>query len=78
MRDRFVFKPLLYELLTEELDLDEVAPRFENVLSNSGIKFVKGKVAGLRAKDEIGDDEEESKEQLGKVVLENGSEIAYD
>merc|ERR1719261_54892 len=38
-RDRFVFKPLLYELLTEELELDEVAPRFVDVLSRSGVRF---------------------------------------
>ena len=34
-RGQFVFKPLLYELLTEELELDE-GPAVVDVLSRSG------------------------------------------
>ena len=36
--DRFVFKPLLYELLTGEMEVDEVAPRFAELLQDSGIR----------------------------------------
>ncbi|QDZ18033.1 pyridine nucleotide-disulfide oxidoreductase [Chloropicon primus] len=70
-RDRFVFKPLLYELLTEELDLDEVAPRFVDVLSRTGVNFVQGKVAETLPKGE-GDG------ARGKVELESGEVIEYD
>ena len=41
-RDRFVFLPLLYELVTGELRDWEVAPVFTDLLQGSGIKFVQG------------------------------------
>jgi len=41
-RDRFVFLPLLYELVTGEMRDWEVAPVFEDLLQGSGIKFVQG------------------------------------
>ena len=42
--DRFVFLPLLYELITEEMEDWEVAPRFEDLLTHSGIRFYQGNV----------------------------------
>ena len=69
-RDRFVFKPLLYELLTEELELDEVAPRFVDVLSRSGVRFQQGKVGEILPRGE--------EDGEGKVRLEGGAEIDYD
>lgn len=71
-RDRFVFKPLLYELLTDELELDEVAPRFSDLLSRSGVSFVQGKVTGVSAKDE--------ETGVGAVSLEGdeGKSVEYD
>jgi demethylphylloquinone reductase len=38
-RDRFVFAPLLYELLTGELESWEVAPEYSTLLANTGIHF---------------------------------------
>lgn len=40
--DHFLFTPLLYELITKELDTWEIAPTFEKLLANTCIKFVKG------------------------------------
>ncbi|MDJ0532152.1 MAG: NAD(P)/FAD-dependent oxidoreductase [Xenococcaceae cyanobacterium MO_207.B15] len=37
--DRFLFSPLLYELITEELQTWEIAPPFEEILSNTSIQF---------------------------------------
>lgn len=43
--DRFVFKPLLYELLTGAATADEVAPTFSRLLAPYPITFLQGKVA---------------------------------
>ncbi len=70
--DRFVFKPLLYEYLTDELELDEVAPRFADVLpASTGVSFVQGKVARVTRADGDG-------AEGGAVALEGGWEIEYD
>lgn len=45
--DRFCFRPMMYELATGEADAWEVAPRFETLLSGTGIDFRHGAVAGL-------------------------------
>ena len=42
--DRFGFLPLLYELLTRELETWEIAPPFEELLLGTGIRFIQGKV----------------------------------
>ena len=34
-RDRFLFQPLLYELLSDELQTWEVAPRYDQLLNNN-------------------------------------------
>ncbi len=46
-RDRFVFLPLLYELLTGELQTWEVAPPFSELLANTGIQFRQTAVTGI-------------------------------
>jgi demethylphylloquinone reductase len=38
-RDRFVFAPLLYELVTGELQTWEIAPPYEELLVNTGVRF---------------------------------------
>ncbi len=39
---RFVFLPLLYELVTGELKDWEVAPVFTDLLAGTGIRFLQG------------------------------------
>ncbi|MDC3159723.1 FAD-dependent oxidoreductase, partial [Prochlorococcus sp. AH-716-G10] len=34
---KFIFKPLMYEVLSEELSMWETAPEFSNIFSNLGI-----------------------------------------
>ena len=46
-RDRFVFSPLLYELLTGELETWEIAPPYTELLANTNIQFVQAEVAGI-------------------------------
>jgi len=63
--DRFLFTPLLYELLTGELQTWEIAPSFNEILNNTNIRFCQGKVVGIDV------------EQQG-VQLEDGLPIPYD
>ena len=45
--DRFVFTPLMYELITEELETWEIAPTFSELLSGTGIKFHQGEITDI-------------------------------
>jgi NADH dehydrogenase len=47
-QDRFVFKPLLYELLTEELPEDVICPAYKDLLVKSDIRFVQAEVSDIR------------------------------
>ena len=63
--DRFLFSPLLYELLTGELQTWEIAPPYQEILVGTGVRFCQGVVAGI--------DLEER-----RVQLQDGPEIPYD
>ncbi|MBD2000077.1 NAD(P)/FAD-dependent oxidoreductase [Leptolyngbya sp. FACHB-541] len=45
--DRFVFKPLLYELLSGEMSDSQVQPRYAKLLDCDGITFVQDTVQGI-------------------------------
>ena len=64
-RDRFLFSPLLYELLTGELETWEIAPPYTELLANTGIRFLQSEVAGI---------DTESK----RVYLSHAPELSYD
>lgn len=63
--DRFLFMPLLYELLTGELQTWEIAPPFEEILASTGVRFTQGNVTGIDVEQQC-------------VSLETGSEFTYD
>ncbi len=42
-QDRFVFKPLLYEHLTGEMQNEQVLPRYEKLLEGSNVTFIQDK-----------------------------------
>ena len=46
-QDRFVFKPLLYEYLTGEMEEDQVTPTYADLLKGSDIAFVQGQVTAI-------------------------------
>ncbi|MBW4472390.1 MAG: NAD(P)/FAD-dependent oxidoreductase [Stenomitos rutilans HA7619-LM2] len=46
-RDRFLFAPLLYELMTGELQTWEIAPPFEELLAGTGVRFHQGTVTSV-------------------------------
>ncbi|MBW4636921.1 MAG: NAD(P)/FAD-dependent oxidoreductase [Gloeocapsa sp. UFS-A4-WI-NPMV-4B04] len=45
--DRFLFSPLLYEILTGELQTWEIAPQFQEIFDSTGVRFCQGNVAGI-------------------------------
>lgn len=63
--DRFVFLPLLYELLTGELQTWEIAPPYAELLANTGIRFQQAPVRGINI-------------HTKKVHLGNENELSYD
>ncbi|WP_315784643.1 NAD(P)/FAD-dependent oxidoreductase [Fischerella sp. JS2] len=63
--DRFVFSPLLYELLTGELQTWEIAPPFTELLTDTGVRFYQAAVSGIDT-------------QQQRVYLQDGPEIGYD
>ncbi|CAM0913819.1 unnamed protein product [Alopecurus aequalis] len=75
--DRFVFKPMLYELLSGEVDVWEIAPYFTELLKNTSIQFVKDSVKLLRPSDHLRRDPGGSCTG-GIVHLQSGTVIEYD
>ncbi|NES21604.1 MAG: NAD(P)/FAD-dependent oxidoreductase [Symploca sp. SIO3E6] len=63
--DRFLFLPLLYELLTGELQTWEIAPPFEELLANTGVRFTQATVAGIEIDEQ-------------QVQLQEGAGFSYD
>ncbi|KAM0918169.1 hypothetical protein ACQ4PT_008804 [Festuca glaucescens] len=75
--DRFVFKPMLYELLSGEVDVWEIAPYFTELLKNTSVQFVKDSVKLLRPSDHFR--REPGGSSTGGVVhLQSGTVIEYD
>lgn len=63
--DRFLFTPLLYELLTGELQTWEIAPPFEELLVNTGVRFTQAVVGGIDVDER-------------RVHLQDGPDFSYD
>ena len=64
-RDRFLFSPLLYELLTGELQSWEIAPPFEQLLQNTNIRFTQQLVTAIDI-------------EAQQVQLSEGEPVTYD
>ncbi|KAL6521494.1 Nuclear pore complex subunit [Orobanche gracilis] len=76
--EHFVFKPLLYELLSGEVDEWEIAPRFSKLLSSTAVQFLKDKVQSLRPSNHYAMDGTAVTLFAGVVHLESGLLIEYD
>lgn len=46
-KERFTFQPLLYEFFSEEMDANQVCPRYDELLANSGVTFVRDRVEAI-------------------------------
>ncbi|KAF7840155.1 alternative NAD(P)H-ubiquinone oxidoreductase C1, chloroplastic/mitochondrial [Senna tora] len=77
--ERFVFKPMLYELLSGEVDEWEIAPRFSDLLANTSVQFCQDRVKLLHPSDQWGLDGGLTASSCGGTVqLESGLLIEYD
>ncbi|CAM6090553.1 unnamed protein product [Calypogeia fissa] len=79
--DRFVFKPMLYEMLSKEVDGWEIAPTFAELLSNTSVKFIKDTVKAVLPYDSRSGNSSqtpESKSTGGTVFLDGGDYVDYD
>ena len=63
--DRFVFSPLLYELVSDEMQSWEVAPYYADLLAHTSIGFIQDKVSNINLATQ-------------EVTLENNGNISYD
>ncbi|NCY14124.1 MAG: NAD(P)/FAD-dependent oxidoreductase [Synechococcaceae bacterium WB8_1A_041] len=62
--DRFIFLPFLYELLSGELALWQLAPRYDNLLAGHGIGWLKDRVSQINP-------------ETSKLCTAGGKEISY-
>ncbi|CAL1358090.1 unnamed protein product [Linum trigynum] len=76
--ERFVFKPMLYEILSGEVDSWEIAPRFVDLLSNTAVQFVQDRVKVLQPCDHLGINGSAKSDSAGTVLLQSGLLIEYD
>ena len=45
--EKFIFKPLMYEVLSEEIPFWEATPEFSNIFSSSGITFIRNSLTKI-------------------------------
>jgi NADH:ubiquinone reductase (non-electrogenic) len=64
-RDRFLFAPLLYELVTGELQTWEIAPPYTELLEKTGVRFIQSGVTSVNFGDR-------------QVTLAHGETLTYD
>ncbi len=48
--DHLLFTPILYEVITDELQVWEIAPQYKKLLNNTNVKIVQDRVVGLDLK----------------------------
>ncbi len=63
--DHFLFTPLLYELITGELQRWVIAPSYQKLLAQTPVKFCRNTVKHINFNDR-------------QVALENGDQLSYD
>lgn len=64
-KNHFLFTPLLYELVTGELKIWQIAPSFKKLLANTNIEFCQQRIQGVDL-------------ETRQIKLQGGSCIAYD
>jgi demethylphylloquinone reductase len=77
-RDRFVFSPLLYELLTGELESWEVAPEYTTLLANTSVRFVQKQVEGIDLPGKSVHFNDGSSQTYDRLVLATGGDTPMD
>lgn len=72
--DKFVFKPLLYEVVNGTASAEDVAPSYVKLLSPYTVNFIQGKVQSVLPFQSSQDRSYSG----GKVVLSDGVGVEYD
>ena len=70
---KFIFKPLMYEVLSEELPIWEAAPEFSNIFSNAGITFLRNSLTQIKFDENILEFSDNLKIEYEFLVLCTGS-----
>jgi len=76
--DRFLFSPLLYELLTGELQTWEIAPPFAELFQGTSIRFQQGVVSEISVDQQLVKLQDESEIKYDRLVLALGGETTLD
>lgn len=74
-RDRFLFQPLLYELLSGELQSWEVAPNYRQLLSSRGICWLQDRVSAIDLDSQKLTTVAGHRVEWGDLVLATGTEL---
>ena len=69
----FIFKPLMYEVLSKEIRIWEAAPKFANIFSDAGITFLKNCLTKISFKENILEFSDELKLSYQYLVICTGS-----
>ena len=76
-QDRFVFKPLLYDYLTEEMSDNQVNPLFETLLEGSGVQFIQDTVKKIDLENRQVELANNNSTAYKYLVLALGSQTGY-
>ena len=76
-KTQFEFKPLLYEVLSDEIKSWEVNPSFDSIYSNSGITFIRNHVKFIDFDKKFLILQDDLKVQFEYLVLSTGSSPNY-
>lgn len=76
-RDRFSFKPLLYELLSGELHSQQVYPRYQELLSGSRVELIKDAIKAIDLHHQRITVESGKNYNYRNLVLALGSQTTY-
>ncbi len=69
----FIFKPLMYEVLSKEIRIWEATPKFSNIFSDAGITFLKNCLTKISFKENILEFSDELKLSYKYLVICTGS-----
>jgi demethylphylloquinone reductase len=76
-RERFVFKPLLYELLTSEMHAEQICPSYAELLAGRSVNFVQASVQQIDLQQRRVRLTSGQSYSYGKLVLALGSRTTY-
>ncbi|MDJ0659441.1 MAG: NAD(P)/FAD-dependent oxidoreductase [Crocosphaera sp.] len=76
--DRFLFTPLLYELITEEMQTWEIAPPYEELLADTAIRFHRGCVTGIDIENQQLELDNHNSLHYDRLVLAMGGKTPLD